>query len=333
MNRGNPDAAALPHWKEVVARYRRSSGWRAGWQLVNTLLPYVALWIAMPWLASISWWLVLPAAALAAGFQVRLFIIFHDCGHGSFFSSQRANRIVGFIAGVLTFVPSQHWWAEHARHHASSGNLDKRGTGDIWTLTVQEYLRSSRWRRIAYRLSRNPVVLFVLAPFFLFVVLQRFPSREASPRERRSVHLTNLAIVGLAAVLSWAMGFSTYLILQGMITAIAGTAGVWLFYVQHQFEGVYWRRGEEWDYAAAALHGSSFYKLPKLLQWFSGNIGFHHIHHLSPGVPNYHLERCHASSPLFADVTPITLWSSLRSLQHRLWDEGGGRLVGYPRRK
>jgi omega-6 fatty acid desaturase (delta-12 desaturase) len=330
MDHASHDA---PHWKQVVARYRRSSGWLAGWQLINTLLPYLALWAAMPWLASISWWLVLPAAMLAAGFQVRLFIVFHDCGHGSFFASQRANRIVGFLLGVLTFVPSQQWWGDHARHHASSGNLDQRGTGDVWTLTVQEYLRSSRWQRFAYRLTRNPFVLFVLAPFFLFMVLQRFPTRGANARERRSVHLTNLAIVAVAAAMGWAIGLGTYLLLQGLVTTLAGTAGVWLFYVQHQFDGVYWRRGEDWDSTSAALHGSSFYKLPKVLQWFSGNIGFHHIHHLSPGVPNYHLERCHSASPLFAQVRPITLWSSLRSLQHRLWDEVDGQLVGYPRRK
>ena len=327
-----PAAPVLPHWKQVVERYRRASGWRASWQLVNTLVPYVAAWCLMPWLATVSWWLVLPVAMLAAGLQVRLFIIFHDCGHGSFFASQRLNRLVGFWAGVLTFVPAQAWWAEHARHHATSGNLDKRGTGDIWTLTVQEYLESSRWRRFAYRLARNPLVLFVVAPLVVFLVLERIPDRDATARERRSVHLTNLSIAVLAASLAWVMGLGTYVAIQLLVSAMAGSAGVWLFYVQHQFEGVYWSRAASWDYDAAALHGSSYYKLPRLLQWFSGNIGFHHIHHLSPGVPNYHLERCHGASPLFAQVPQLTLWSSLQSLKHRLWDERQGCLVGYPRR-
>ena len=210
----------------------------------------------------------------------------------------------GFITGVLTFTPYYHWRWEHAIHHATSGDLDRRGMGDIWTLTVQEYLESSRWKRFAYRLARNPVVLFVIAPLFVFLVRHRFPKAKASRRERHSVYWTNLAILGMAAGLSWIFGLKAYLLIQLTVLVVAGSAGVWLFYVQHQFEGVYWERGEEWDYTAAALQGSSFYKLPKVLQWFSGNIGFHHIHHLSSRIPNYNLEKCHKADPLFQTVKP-----------------------------
>ncbi len=321
-----PDNAA---WKEIVARYQKPSVGRGVWQIVNTLVPYAALWYLMYVCLSVSYWLVVPLAVLAAGFLVRLFIIHHDCGHGSFLKSCRANDILGFITGVLTFTPYYHWRWEHALHHATSGDLDRRGMGDIWTLTVQEYLESSRWRRFAYRLARNPVVLFVIAPLFMFVIRQRFPKAQASPRERHSVYWTNLAIFGLAAGLSWIFGFKAYLLIQLMVVGVAGSVGVWLFYVQHQFEGVYWERGEEWDYATAALQGSSFYKLPKVLQWFSGSIGFHHIHHLSPRIPNYHLEKCHNSEPLFQTVKPVTLFSSFKSFTFRLWDEQRRKLVGY----
>lgn len=321
--------AGTAGWKEIVARYQKPSVGRGVWQIVNTLVPYVALWYLMYLCLAVSYWLVLPLAVLAGGFLVRVFIIFHDCGHGSFFKSRKANDILGFITGVLTFAPYHHWRWEHAAHHATSGDLDRRGLGDIWTLTVQEYLESSRWKRFAYRLARNPVVLFVIAPLFIFVIKQRFPKDEASPRERHSVYWTNLAIFGLAAALSWIFGVKAFLAIQLTVMAVAGSAGVWLFYVQHQFEGVYWERGHEWDYTMAALKGSSFYKLPKILQWFSGNIGFHHIHHLSSRIPNYHLEKCHEAEPLFRNVKPVTLLSSLKSLTFRLWDEQRRKLVGY----
>ncbi len=321
-----PDIAA---WKEIVAKYQKSSTARALWQIINTLVPYGFLWYLMYRSASISLWLTLPLAALAGAFLVRVFIIFHDCGHGSFFKSRAANDFVGFLSGILTFTPYYHWRWEHALHHASSGDLDRRGTGDVWTLTVQEYLESSRWRKFSYRLARNPIVLFVIAPTFLFLARQRFVNPDASKRERHSVHAMNAAIFGMAAALSLVFGWKAYLLIQLVILMVAGGAGVWLFYVQHQFEGVYWERGGDWDYTAAALQGSSFYKLPKVLQWFSGNIGFHHMHHLSPRIPNYNLERCHKADPLFQEVKPITLFASLKSFTFRLWDEKRKELVGY----
>ncbi len=319
----------IGEWKKVVAEFQKPSTGRAVWQIIDTLGPYGILWYLMYLTSTGRWWLTVPLAMLAGALLVRVFIIFHDCGHGSFFKSRKANDVVGFLAGLLTFTPYYHWRWEHSIHHASAGDLDRRGTGDVWTMTVQEYLESSRWKRFAYRLARNPVVLFVLAPLFLFVVRQRFPSAGADPRERRSVHWMNLAILGMAAPLVWVFGLLPYLLIQLTVLAVAGGVGVWMFYVQHQFEGVYWERGEDWDYTAAALQGSSFYKLPKILQWFSGNIGFHHIHHLSPRILNYNLERCHRSHPMFREVKPITLFPSLKSFMLRLWDEKLKKLVGY----
>ena len=318
-----------PAWKEIVARYQKPSVGRGVWQVANTLIPYAGLWYLMYLSMTVSYWLVLPLAILAAGFVVRTFIIHHDCGHSSFFKSRAANDVVGFLTGVLTLTPYFHWRWEHALHHSTSGDLDRRGTGDVWTLTVQEYLESSRWRRFAYRLARNPFVLFVIAPLFLFVIRQRFPTPGASQRERHSVHWTNLAILGMVLGMGCLFGFKDYLLIQLTVTAVAGTAGVWLFYVQHQFDGVYWERNAEWDYTQAALQGSSFYKLPKILQWFSGNIGFHHSHHLSPRIPNYYLEKCHEAEPLFQSVKPVTLFSSFKSFTYRLWDEPRRKLVGY----
>ena len=321
-----PDTLA---WKELVAPYQTPTVGRSVWQVVNTLIPYAVLWYLMYLSLAVSWWLTVPLAMLAGAFMVRAFIIFHDCGHGSFFKSARANHILGAITGVLTFTPFYHWRWEHAIHHSSSGDLDRRGTGDMWTLTVQEYLESSRWKRFAYRLARNPVVLFVIAPLVLFLVLHRVPKLKAPLRERYSVYWTNLAVGVIAVGLIWVFGLKAYLIIQLTVLMVAGSAGVWLFYVQHQFEGVYWERSDDWDYATAALKGSSFYKLPKVLQWFSGNIGFHHIHHLRPAIPNYNLEKCHKAVPLFQTVKPVTLFSSLKSLTFRLWDEQGHKLVGY----
>lgn len=316
-------------WKEIVAKYQQPSTLRALWQLLNTLGPLAVLWYLMYLSLAISWWLLVPLAILAGAFLVRVFIIFHDCGHGSYFKSRMANDIVGFITGLLTFTPFYQWRWDHALHHATSGHLDKRGTGDLWTLTVQEYLESSRGKRFAYRLARNPILLFVVAPVFVLLIKQRFPSPKANKRERHSVYWMNLAIMGMVVALSLVFGVKAYLVIQLTAMAVAGAAGFWLFYVQHQFEGVYWERGADWDYTAAALQGSSFYKLPRILQWFTGNIGYHHIHHLSSRIPNYNLERCHKADPLFQQVKPIGLFSSFKSLSFRFWDEPHRKLVGY----
>lgn len=324
-----PSLPSIAVWKEIVAKYQVPSPVRAIWQIVNTLVPFAAGWYFMYQSLSISYWLTAGLAILTGLLTVRIFIIFHDCGHGSFFKSKRANDILGFITGVLTFTPYHHWRWQHSVHHQTCGDLDRRGDGDIWTLTVREYLEASRWKRFVYKVARNPLVLFVIAPLGLFLVYQRFPSPRAKGKDRSSVFWTNVCLAGLIAAGCWIFGIKTYVLMQLMVTMVAGIAGIWMFYVQHQFEDVYWEHREEWDYTTAALAGSSFYKLPKILQWFTGNIGFHHVHHLSSRIPNYYLEQCHRSHPIFQNVKALTFFSSLKCLSLRLWDEESRKLVGY----
>jgi omega-6 fatty acid desaturase (delta-12 desaturase) len=327
----NPRASTVAEsasWQAIVARHRQPNAWRASWQLANTLGCYLLVWVLFHYSLSVSWWLVPPLAVLGAGLLVRTFIIFHDCTHGSFFASRLANDLWGCICGALTFTPYHQWRGEHAIHHGTAGDLDRRGTGDIWTMTVREYLAAPRRRRLAYRMARNPFALFIVGPLILLLVVHRLPGRNAGARERRSVWWINAALL-LAATMTIAMGFRAYLLFQLAILMVAGAAGLWLFYVQHQFEDAYWERGEHWDYRVAALRGSSYLKLPRILQWFSANIGYHHIHHLAPRIPNYNLERCHQSEPLFRGVRPLTLSDSFGTLRLRLWDESSEQMVGF----
>ncbi len=319
----------MPIWNEAIAQHQEPRLKRSIWQLVNTLIPYGALMGLMSWTAPRSLWVTLVLAVPAGALLVRIFILFHDCAHGSFFRSSRANSFWGFFMGVLTFTPYREWRHRHVLHHATSGDLDRRGMGDVWTLTVEEYLEASAGKRLAYRLTRNPIVLFVLAPLYFFLVQQRFQRSGAAKRERASVHWTNTVLVGVLSAAILTIGVKSYLLVQIPVMMIAATTGIWLFYVQHQFEGVYWERGEDWDFEAAALNGSSFYQLPRLLQWFTGSIGFHHVHHLSPAIPNYNLEKCHREHPMFRAVKPLTLRSSMKSLTFRLWDEQRRKLVSY----
>lgn len=316
-------------WKSILAEHQNPSFWRASWQIVNTIGSYILIWYLLYLSVSVSLWITLSLAILAGGFLVRTFIIFHDCGHGSFFKSRSANAFWGFVTGMLTFTPFYHWRWEHSIHHGAAGDLDRRGVGDIWTLTVQEYLEAPRWKRVAYRVARNPVVLFLISPLVLFLGWQRFSSRKANLRERRSVWAMNIALLAMVTGMSMIFGLVPYLLIQLTIWGVAGPVGIWLFYVQHQFEDVYWERGEDWDYTAAAMKGSSFYKLPRILQWFSGNIGFHHIHHLNPRIPNYNLERCHLADDMFRNVKPVTLLASLKTITFRLWDEPTRQLVSF----
>jgi omega-6 fatty acid desaturase (delta-12 desaturase) len=325
----DPPPSTLVFSKDNGGQFQSASLWRARWQVINSIVPYMLLWFAMDRALAVSYWLMLPVAFLAAGFLVRIFIIFHDCGHASFFKSKRANNAMGIFTGLLNMTPYRHWRWQHALHHGTSSDLDRRGIGDVWMMTVQEYLQSTRLERLAYRIVRNPLVLFLIAPIFLFVVQQRFASPAAPQRERQSVRRTNLGLCALVLFMGTVMGFKSFLLIQLTVLAIAGAFGLWLFYVQHQFEDSYWARTGSWCYTEAALKGSSFYKLPRILQWFSGNIGFHHIHHLSPRIPNYYLQRCHEANPLFATIKPVTLWASLKSLRLRLWDEQRGMFVGF----
>jgi len=318
-------------WRQAVAPYSNPDVKRSSWQVINTLVPYFILWALMLWSLKVSYWLTLLLAIPAAGFMVRAFIIFHDCGHGSFFKSRKANTVLGYMTGIITFTPYHQWRHHHAIHHATAADLDRRGTGDVWTATVEEYLSFPRWKQFFYRFYRNPFVMFLINPVLLFGIGNRFAGKTKG-LERASVYWTNFALLGILILAHFTIGLKVYFLVQLPIMWIGTAAGVWLFYVQHNFDGVYWERHDDWDFVKAGLEGSSFYKLPKLLQWFTGNIGFHHIHHLSPRIPNYKLERCHRENPIF-QVQPITLLTSLKSLTYRLWDEKGRQLISYRRLK
>lgn len=318
-------------WTALIGKYQTSNPWHSIGQAVNTFIPFFLLWYLMVLSLDYSYWLTLALALPTAGFLVRIFIIQHDCGHGSFFKSRQANDYLGSVCGLLTLTPYYYWRKSHAIHHASAGNLEHRGIGDIYTMTVKEYLQQSKWGRLKYRFYRHPLILFVLAPALLFLILYRFPHPDSKSwkRERASVGWTNLALAIAIAGLSLTIGFKAFLLVHLPITLLAGTLGAWLFFVQHQFEDTYWAKEGEWDYTLAALRGSSYYKLPRVLQWFTGNIGFHHIHHLSPRIPNYLLEKCHEENPLFQQVVVLTLGSSFKTIFLSLWDEEQGRLVSF----
>lgn len=307
--------------KKQVAPFEQSQTMKSVWQIINTLGPFFLLWYLAYISLSVSYWLALVPMVIAAGFMTRVFIIFHDCTHHSFFKNRKWNRIVGTITGVLTMFPYEQWGHDHAVHHATSGNLDKRGVGDIWTLTVEEYNAAPFKTKIGYRLYRSPFVMFVLGPIWVFALRNRFNRKNARKKERNNLYLTNVLIVGVIALLCWAIGWQSFLIVHGTIFMVAGSIGIWLFYVQHTFEDSYFEPDQEWEYVLAAVEGSSFYKLPKLLQFLTGNIGFHHVHHLSPRVPNYMLEEAHKNTPPLENVPTITLATSFRSLKFRLWDE------------
>ncbi len=320
-----------PDWYQTISKYAQPNRRKATWQILDTFIPYLVLWVLMIYTVQrgYSYWITLTLGAAAAGLLVRIFILFHDCCHGSFFASQRANRILGYISGILTFTPYENWRRSHAMHHATVGDLDRRGVGDVWTLTVEQYSAASRWKRLAYRLFRNPFVLFGVGPGVLLGLLNRFPHKGAKKQEHYSVILTNLAILAIVGVASLTIGLRTYFLIQLSIILIVGTVGVWLFYVQHQFEGVYWARHGDWDPMRASLEGSSFYKLPKVLQWFTGNIGLHHVHHVQPRIPNYNLQQCYDDTPALQAVEPLTIRTSLKSLWLNLWDEERQELVGF----
>lgn len=318
-------------WNSVIPKYQAPRVRSSVWQVCNSFLPFFGLWYLMALSLGVSYVITLALAFVAAGFMARIFIIQHDCGHGSFFRSRMANDAVGMLASLLTLTPYHYWRKSHAIHHAGAGKLDKRGIGDIYTMTVDEFLSKSRWGRLKYRLYRNPVVLFGFAPTFMFTVLYRFPvSRiNALRKVEASVWLTNLAIAALASGMILLVGWKTFLAVQIPITVVTSSLGMWLFYVQHQFEDTYWSEGEQWDFAAAAIRGSSFYRLPRVLQWFTGNIGFHHVHHLSPKIPNYLLEKCHAEVPAVREASVLTIRKSLESLPLTLWDERRRKLISF----
>jgi len=316
---------------QALARYREPNQGRSVVEILVTVVPYVLLWLSM-WLAlHLGYGLYLLLAIPAAGFLVRLFMIQHDCGHGSFFRHRLANDWVGRVIGVLTLTPYDFWRRTHAAHHATSGNLDRRGMGDVDTLTVREYLARSRWGRLRYRLYRHPLVMFGLGPAYLFMVQQRLPVglMRDGWRPWLSAMATNLAIVLLAGVTIWAVGVGPFLLVHLPITLIGASLGVWLFYVQHQFEDTFWAREKGWNMHQAALHGSSHYDLPVILRWFTANIGIHHVHHLCSRIPFYRLPLALRQHPDLADVGRLTLVQSFACVRLVLWDEAARRLISF----
>jgi len=311
----------LSKLKKDVAPYEGSDTKASLKQIGNTMIPFFLLWYASYLSLSVSYWLTVPLLLVTSGFLVRIFILFHDCCHQSFFRSRRANDVLGTITGILTLVPYMQWKHTHSVHHATSSNLDKRGVGDMWLLTVQEYAQASFWKKVAYRCYRHPLVMFGLGPISVFLIEYRFNRREARLKERLNVYLTNVGIVVLYTLLILAIGWKAFLLIQAPVFFLSGVMGIWLFYVQHQFEDSYFEHEEQWSYVQAAVEGSSYYKLPKVLQWITGNIGFHHVHHLSPKVPNYNLEKAHEAVEPLQKATTITIRTSLKALRYRLWDE------------
>lgn len=314
---------------QQVLQYAKGENKSSIIQLINTFIPFIALWVGAYFLMDVSYFLSLPLIVVAAGFLIRIFIIFHDCCHGSFFKNKQVNNILGTITGVLTLFPYLQWKRDHSIHHATSSNLDKRGTGDIWVMTISEYQEASKRERLMYRLYRNPLVMFGLGPVYLFLLKNRFNRKEAPRKERINTYVTNLSIVLLATGTCLLVGWQAFLLIQGPIFFISGMLGIWLFYVQHTFEDTYFEEDENWDYVKAAVEGSSYYKLPPLLQWLTGNIGYHHVHHLSPRIPNYKLAEAHNQTEQLKNIPTITLRTSLSSLKFRLWDTEEKRFVGY----
>ncbi|GGU63392.1 fatty acid desaturase [Streptomyces lavendofoliae] len=323
---GNAPGQREP-WRDIVARYRTTHTLKSLAQVANTFPLYFALLYLMCLVLSHSYWWTLALSPMAAALLVRIAVILHDCGHGSFFRSRRANDALGTFCGFLAFVPYHQWRKAHALHHATSGDLDRRGVGDVPTLTVREYLGRSRWGRLRYRMFRSPAFYLGAGPTLLLLVGQRLVNPSSGSTERRSVHCTNAVFAGVIALTWWTGTLTAFLLVYGPVLLLSSTALVYLFYVQHQFENTYWERRERWDYFTAAVRGSSFLQLPSLLRWCTANLGYHHVHHLSSRIPNYALRRCHDENPIFHQATVITLRSSLRSLRLRLWDEDQQRLV------
>jgi omega-6 fatty acid desaturase (delta-12 desaturase) len=321
------DGKARAYWRDSVAGFERASVPRAILDLLTSAVAYVALMIVMYLLVGDHPWLVLALAIPTSGFLLRTFIVFHDCTHGSFLPTKRENRWVGRITGLLVFQPYANWAHNHAVHHGTSGDLDRRGQGDVETLTVAEYYARDQKGRLAYRLFRSPWILFIVGPLWSLMFGPRFWNKNMRARQIHSVWMTNIALFVLIAATAWVVGPADWLLVQMPAAMLAGVAGVFLFYVQHQYEDAYWETGESWDYADAALKGSSYLKLPKVLQFFSGNIGLHHVHHLSAKIPNYNLQRAHDESPIFADVPILTFAEAVRTLRLKLIDPDGGRLV------
>ena len=312
-----------------LAAYAQPRVGRALLDISTSVVAYLALSAISFATLGTSPWLTAGLALLNVGFLVRTFIVFHDCGHGSLLPSRRANRYLGRLTGLLVLAPYGRWRHDHAVHHATSGDLERRGVGDIATLTVDEYFARSPRSRLAYRLSRNPFVMFGVGPIVAMMIGPRIAPRSQRPRLRHSVLATDAALLVVIGGLCWLLGWQSFLVVWAPSALLAGSVGIWLFYVQHQFEDAYWQDATEWSYTDAALNGSSYLRLPRVLQFFTGNIGLHHVHHLNARVPNYNLQRAHDENPVFHQVPTLSLLDGLRAVNLKLWDPDGGKLITF----
>ena len=328
---GQKPVSHMPEWYQGLAAFQKGTWGQAITQLVNTVIPYLAIFAFLVYTVEAGWpyWSTVLLSIPACLFLIRTFIIFHDCTHGSFTPSVKANRVIGFITGALALTPFEPWRLSHLKHHATNGQLDHRGFGDVWTMTFEEF-RDSPWpRRLWYRIYRNPFFMFVLGPLFTFVLGQRVAGLGQGGKVRRSVLGVNAFIVGMAVAVTLLASFRAYLLVQLPVIMISGTMGIWLFYVQHQFDPGYWARDTEWNKLDAALYGSSYYKLPPVIAWFTGNIGIHHLHHLRPSIPNYRLRKAYDATPEVQEPEPLTIWASIKSIRVNLWHEAQQRFLSF----
>jgi len=331
MTLAKPDRETIERWNKLLEPYLGADTRRSVTQLLTSVVPFVLLWYLTHRSLQVGYWLTLILAVPTAGFLIRMFIIQHDCGHGSFFKSRAARDWVGRCIGVVLLTPYDYWKRTHAYHHAHSGDLDFRGFGDVDTFTVGEYLSWPRLKRLRYRLYRHPLVLFGVAPCYQFFIKHRYPADIPKQWRHawRSVWWTNAAIAGVVAAMWLVVGIGPFLMVQIPVTVIASTIGVWMFYVQHQYEDTYWHWHDEWNYYEASLYGSSFLVLPKPLQWMTGNIGVHHVHHMSARIPNYKLQQVHDENPEFHVVTKVRFRDTLKLINLALWDERNHKLIRF----
>jgi len=319
--------APKPNLQRIVKPYSSAVEWKSWWQLANTLIPLLMVYVASYFAYSYSL-LLTGALCMVAGLLVtRTFIIMHDCGHGSFFKSRQKRDIFGTLTGIICFTPYHQWTREHAAHHQHSGDLDYRGRGDVWTMTLEEYKSAGKLERLQYYLYRHPIITFIVGPIFIFQFRHRISLKTDRKIEKKNIYFTNLCLFAIFGTLTYLFGWKQVLFIHGISLFTGELVGCLLFYVQHQYEEVYWAKGDHWDYNTAALDGCSYLKLPKVLQWFTGNIGFHHIHHLNHKVPNYNLEKCYEENGIFQNVITLGIRDFIPCINMKIYNEETGRML------